>query len=81
MKGLMTFLFLGIVLALLMGCQFQAEKVVSTQENTAASSEQPLSQEEADVADSIDDLDELEQMDKELDEDLGFDELEKMDLK
>lgn len=79
MKRLMILLFFGMVLALLIGCQFQAEKVVSTQENTAASSEQPLSQEEADVADSIDDLDDLEEMDKELDEDLGFDELE--DLK
>ena len=75
----MNLLFFGIVLVFLIGCQFQVEEVVLTQDDRAASSEQPLSQEEADVADSIDDLDELEQMDKELDEDLGFDELEKLD--
>ena len=75
----MMFLFLGVVLVFLIGCQVQEEVAVSTQDQADASSEQPLSQEEADVADSIDDLDDLEEMDKELDEDLGFDELE--DLK
>jgi len=77
MKKWINLLFFGMVVVFLVGCQVEkeaAEKAVSTEE-------QPLSQEEADVADSIDDLDELEQMDKELDEDLGFDELEKMDLK
>ncbi len=73
----MNLLFFGMVVVFLISCQVEkeaAEKAVST-------GEQPLSQEEADVADSIDDLDELDQMNKELDEDLGFDELENLDLK
>lgn len=68
------FLFLGMVLVLLAGCQKEAaEKAGSTEE-------QPLSQEEADVADSLDDLDDLEQMDQELQTDLGFEDLEGLEL-
>lgn len=74
MKRLIAVVFFGIVLMFLLGCQ--AKKAAET----TAAEEQPLSQEEADVSDSLDDLDDLEQMDQELDEDMGFEELENLEL-